>query len=132
MPAYSEETFFYEVLMRFGEVAPKKGKLIGASLTQITQLLKDGVVLNTTLNPPEQLALVDGESGQKLSDVLGEVNAATIIENQVLTANLVAAQAEIDRLNELLNAPSLEADTPDEAPAGETPDAAQASDETPA
>jgi len=131
VPVYSEETFFYEVLLRFGEVAPNKGKLTGASLTQLTQLLRDGVLLNSTINPPEQLALVDGESGIKLGDVLGEVNANTIIDNQVLSAanqslsaevaaattanqdlgtelgltreELTAAQAEIQRLTDLLN-----------------------------
>ena len=111
VPVYSEETFFYEVLLRFGEVAPNKGKLIGASLTQLTQLLKDGVLLNTTINPPEQLALIEGESGQQLSDVLGEVNAQTIIANQVLTAANQSLSANIDEL--LANVQSLDSDLTD-------------------
>jgi chromosome segregation ATPase len=122
MPVYNEETFFYEVLLRFGETDPNKGKLTGASLTQITQLTKDGAVLNSTINPPEQLALVDGENGQKLSDVLGEVNANTIVQNQTLstalaaeqgkteslTTNLSEAEATIDNLNAELTAANAE------------------------
>jgi hypothetical protein len=124
MPVYNEETFFYEVLLRFGETDPSKGKLTGASLTQITQLTKDGAVLNSTINPPEQLALVDGENGQKLSDILGEVNANTIIENQnlsnalaaeqastaTLTEQLAASQEEIQRLTDLIAADAATAE----------------------
>lgn len=98
MPVYSEETFFYEVLLRFGEVSPNKGKLVGASLTQLTQILKDGVLLNTTINPPQQLALVEGEDGQQLSEVLGLVNSQTIIDNQVLATENQRLSARVDDL----------------------------------
>ena len=93
-PVYEEQTFLYEVLLRFGEVDPNKGKLIGASQTKITQLLKDGKLLNSTIETPEQLATMDAESGTKLADVLGTVNAQNIIQNQVLSAALAAEQSK--------------------------------------
>jgi hypothetical protein len=124
MPVYNEETFNYEILLRFGDVAPNKGKLTGASRTTITQTTKDGVPIATNINSPEQLALIAGEEGEMLSQVLGEVNAATIIENQnlsnalaseqastaTLTEQLVAAQTEIQRLNDLLAADAATAE----------------------
>lgn len=94
IPVYEEQSFLYEVLLRFGEVDPNKGKLIGASQTKITQLLKDGKLLNSTIETPEQLATLDTESGTKLADVLGSVNAQNIIQNQVLSAALAAEQSK--------------------------------------
>lgn len=97
MPVYNEETFFYEVLLRFGETAPNKGLLTGAHRQTITQTTKDGVVIATQINTPEQLSLVSGQDGQLLSEVLGEVNAATLVLNgQLKTSlaevNVIAAQ----------------------------------------
>jgi hypothetical protein len=96
MPVYNEETFNYEILLRFGDNGPNKGKLTGASRTTITQTTKDGVPIGggTNINPPEQLALIAGQEGEMLSSVLGAVNAATIIDNQTLTAALAAAQGK--------------------------------------
>lgn len=104
MPVYNEETFNYEILLRFGDAAPNKGKLTGASRTTITQTTKDGVPISTNINSPEQLALIAGEEGEMLSAVLGEVNAATIIENQNLSNALASAQASRATLTEQLSA----------------------------
>jgi len=105
IPVYEEQSFLYEVLLRFGEIDPNKGKLIGASQTKITQLLKDGKLLNSTIETPEQLATLDTESGTKLADVLGTVNAQNIIQNQVLAASLASEQSENASLaNELSKA----------------------------
>jgi septal ring factor EnvC (AmiA/AmiB activator) len=93
MPVYNEETFFYEVLLRFGEIAPNKGRLTGAHRQTITQTTKDEVVIATQINPPEQLALVSGEDGQLLSAVLGEVNAATLVLNGQLQTSLAQVNA---------------------------------------
>jgi hypothetical protein len=93
MPVYNEETFFYEVLLRFGENAPNKGLLTGAHRQTITQTTKDGVVIATQINPPEQLALVGGEDGRLLGDVLGEVNAATLVVNGQLQTSLAQVNA---------------------------------------
>lgn len=103
MPVYKEETFNYEILLRFGDVDPYKGHLRGAHRQTITQTTKDGVPIATNINPPEQLALIAGEEGELLSGVLGEVNAATIVLNGQLQAgladlNAIAAQ-QLEQLN---------------------------------
>jgi hypothetical protein len=92
-PVYSEETFDYEILLRFGDTGTNKGKLTGASRTTITQTTKDGVPIATNINAPEQLALIAGEEGELLSTVLGEVNAATIVLNGQLQASLADLNA---------------------------------------
>jgi hypothetical protein len=92
-PVYSEETFNYEILLRFGDVDPYKGQLRGAHRQTITQTTKDGVPIATNINAPEQLALIAGEEGELLSDVLGEVNAATIVLNGQLQASLAEVNA---------------------------------------
>lgn len=88
MPVYKEENFNYEVLLRFGDVEPYKGLLRGAHRQTITQTTKDGVVIATNINPPEQLALISGEEGDLLANVLGEINAETIVLNGRLQNSL--------------------------------------------
>lgn len=105
MPVYNEDTFNYEILLRFGDAGPNKGQLTGASRTTITQTTKDGVPIATNINPPEQLALIGGEEGELLSGVLGEVNAATIVLNGQLQAtladlNTIAAQ-QLEQLTQV-------------------------------
>ncbi len=103
MPVYNEETFNYEILLRFGDTGPNKGQLSGASRTTITQTTKDGVPIATNINPPEQLALIAGQEGEMLADVLGEVNAATIIQNQTLSTALSAEQGKNETLSQGLS-----------------------------
>jgi hypothetical protein len=98
MPVYDEETFFYEVLLRFSDQKPHRGELSGALLRTLTVTTKDGLPFATQENPPQQLAIVEGEDGQKLSDVLGEVNANTIIQNQTLSTALAAEQGKTESL----------------------------------
>lgn len=93
MPVYKEETFNYEILLRFGDADPYKGQLRGAHRQTITQTTKDGVPIATNINAPEQLALIAGEEGELLSGVLGEVNAATIVLNGQLQASLADLNA---------------------------------------
>jgi hypothetical protein len=105
MPVYNEDTFNYEILLRFGDAGPNKGQLTGASRTTITQTTKDGVPIATNINAPEQLALIAGEEGELLSGVLGEVNAATIVLNGQLQASLadlntIAAQ-QLEQLTQV-------------------------------
>ena len=105
MPVYKEETFNYEILLRFGDTGPNKGQLTGASRTTITQTTKDGVPIATNINAPEQLALIADDEGELLSGALGEVNAATIVLNGQLQASLadlnaIAAQ-QLEQLTQL-------------------------------
>lgn len=105
MPVYNEDTFNYEILLRFGDTGPNKGQLTGASRSTITQTTKDGVPIATNINAPEQLALIVGEEGELLSGVLGEVNAATIVLNGQLQASLadlnaIAAQ-QLEKLTQV-------------------------------
>lgn len=93
MPTFTEETTPYEVLLRFNE-----GKLSGAHYQTITHVKRDGLIISSQSDALQQLALVEGEEGQKLSEVLGEITAATIIENQTLTEDLTAAISKIDEL----------------------------------
>ena len=104
MPVYREDTFNYEILLRFSDTGPNKGQLTGASRTTITQTTKDGVPIATNINAPEQLALIADEEGELLSTVLGEVNAETIVLNGQLQASLaelntIAAQ-QLDQLTQ--------------------------------
>lgn len=104
MPQFTEETFAYEILLRFGEGDATKGKLTGAHYQTITQVKRDGLIISSQIDTPQQLALIEGESGQMLSEVLGEVNAATIIENQTLTATLVSTQQQFAAAQEVADA----------------------------
>jgi len=104
-PVYEELTFPYEILLRFGDTDPYKGQLRGAHRQTITQTTKNGVIIATNINPPEQLALVASDEGEMLSGVLGEVNAATIVlngqlQNSLAEVNTIAA----DLLNQLIAA----------------------------
>lgn len=92
-PVYNEETFNYEILLRFGDIDPYKGLLRGAHRQTITQTTKNGVPIATNINAPEQLTLIAGEEGELLSTVLGEVNAATIVLNGQLQARLAELHA---------------------------------------
>lgn len=97
-PVFEQVTFFYEILLRFGDQKSNRGQLTGAHFQTLTQTLMDGNVIATADNGPKQLALLDGESGQKLSDVLGLANAQTIIQNQTLATDLVAERAKAEAL----------------------------------
>lgn len=92
--AFAKETIRNEVLLRFGEVGEQRDKLIGALQRSLEQVLEDGVIISSKALDPEQLSALPGQSGTPLADVLGEVTAATIIENQTLTATLASIQQQ--------------------------------------
>ena len=98
MPQFTEETFAYEILLRFGEGDTTKGKLTGAHYQTVTQVKRDGVIISSKIDTPQQLALLEGESGQMLSEVLGGVTAETIIHNQTLAASVATLQAQADQM----------------------------------
>lgn len=89
MAVWTEETLPYEVLMRFADAGPKKGQLTGAHFQTITTVYKDGVRFGVPeISQPQQLALVVGESGQLLSEVLGQALTGAIASNLTLTTQL--------------------------------------------
>ena len=97
MPTFTEETTPYEVLLRFSE-----GQLSGAHYQTITQVKRDGLIISSQIDAPQKLALVEGEEGQKLNEVLGDITAATIIDNRLLAEELSAANSRIYELTDLL------------------------------
>lgn len=97
-PVFEQVTFFYEILLRFGDQPGNRGLLTGAHLQKLTQAILDGKVIATTDNGPKPLALLDNEDGEKLADVLGEVNTQTLMQNQLLIAALAVEKGRTDEL----------------------------------
>ena len=102
-PVFEQVTFFYEVLLRFGDQPGNRGLLTGAHLQKLTQAILDGKVIATTDNGPKPLALLDNEDGEQLADVLGEVNTQTLMQNQLLTAALAVEKGRSDELTSELS-----------------------------
>lgn len=98
MATFVEKTQPYEVLIRFTD-----GQMTGAHFQTITTVLRDGVLFGIpVINQPEQLALVTGESGDLLSDVLGENLNSLVSTNQLQASKIEQLSAEIEALrNEL-------------------------------
>jgi len=95
---FAKETIRNEVLLRFGEIGEHRGKLIGAFQRSLEQVLEDGAIISSRPLDPEQLSALPGQSGTPLADVLGEVTAQTIIDNQ----NLNEALTELGQTNDAL------------------------------
>lgn len=102
-PVYDEIKFFYEILMRFSDHPDNRGELNYALLRTKTVTTKDGVQIAIQDNEPEQLALVEGDDGQKLDVVLDKANMTTIVANQTLNAALKTAKENAVGLNTLLD-----------------------------
>ena len=102
-PVYSEETFNYEILLRFGDSDPYKGQLRGAHRQTITQTKKDGVIIAASIDPPEQLSLLEGERGLFLFDLLGDISAETIVQNGILQNTISDLQERLDKQKEIIN-----------------------------
>lgn len=94
-----ETTRPYETLIRHNADGS-----IGAHHQRIYELIKDGQVLTSQLQPPVQLS-VAGEQGVPLAQVLGDAAAAALLANEktqtelfMVKAQLAAAQAELAKL----------------------------------
>ena len=96
--AFVKETLRNEIMLRFGEKVENRGKLIGASQRSLEQVMEDGAIISSKPLDPEQLSALPGQPGTPLADVLGEVTAQTIIDNQ----NLNDALTEEGKTNEAL------------------------------
>lgn len=89
MSGLSERTRAYETLIRHHE-----NGLIGAHHQTITEIMRDGVVFQATINPPQQLASYEGEAGTSLSTILGETVAPALLQ-------LDAANTRIEELTSI-------------------------------
>lgn len=96
--AFVKETLRNEIMLRFGEKVDNRGKLIGASQRSLEQVLEDGAIISSKPLDPEQLSALPGQAGTPLADVLGEVTAQTIIDNQNLNEALTEAGQTNDAL----------------------------------
>jgi hypothetical protein len=94
-----EQTRAYETLIRHHADGS-----IGAHHVRIYEVVKDGQVLTSQLQPPVPLS-VAGEQGVPLAQVLGEAAAAALLANEKaqvelasVKAQLATAQAELAKL----------------------------------
>jgi hypothetical protein len=84
----------YEILIRISEDGS-----VGSHYVSITEIVKDGVVINASLSQPIALGEVGGTT---LNDKLGEISANTLISNASLTAQVGVLTSQIDDLGDLL------------------------------
>lgn len=94
-----ETTRAYETLIRHHADGS-----IGAHHVRIYEVVKDGQVLTSQLQPPVPLS-VAGEQGVPLAQVLGEAAAAALLATEkaqaelaAVKAQLAAAQSELEKL----------------------------------
>ncbi|WP_144372638.1 hypothetical protein [Vogesella urethralis] len=94
-----ETTRAYETLIRHHADGS-----IGAHHVRIYEVVKDGQVLTSQVQPPVPLS-VAGEQGVPLAQVLGEAAAAALLATEkaqaelaAVKAQLAAAQSELEKL----------------------------------
>lgn len=99
-----------EILIRLSESG-----VAGAHYQTITEILRDGVVISASMNPPVPLNLT-GEGPEHLVTLLGETAATALTglatANQtiaVLQSDLLAAYAEIEALKAQISVEEPEA-----------------------
>jgi len=90
--ALSEQTRPYETMVRH-----HADGTIGAHHQTITEILRDKVVIQATVNEPQPLAVADGQNGLKLSEVLGEAATLALKENERLTGEVAASAASLEQ-----------------------------------
>lgn len=93
--ALTEKTRPYETLIRHNPDGS-----IGAHHQTITEILRDKVVIQGSLNDPIPLNVADGKDGLNLSTVLGEalaevINANGKLSEQVSALEGIKAQAQL-------------------------------------
>jgi hypothetical protein len=93
MPTYTEETKPYEFLIRFND-----DDNVGAQYQTQTKVFKDGLVFSAVIDPPVQLAVLDGEAGALLSDLLGAATVSTLANNTALAAQVAQLNAAGEQL----------------------------------
>ncbi|MBD8790975.1 hypothetical protein IFR09_11355 [Pseudomonas syringae] len=96
--ALSEETNPYEILIRLNA-----GGIAGAHYKTLTEIMRDGVVISATENPPMQLATAEGQEGLSLGVLLGDVAANALIQIDQLTQRARDISEQNQSLLEQLN-----------------------------
>lgn len=91
--ALSERTRPYETLIRH-----KEDGTIGAHHVQITEILRDKVIISATIGEALPLAVAEGQNGLKLSDVIGEAAAAALTQVETLQGQVATLTTERDAL----------------------------------
>jgi len=72
---------------------------IGAHHVQITEILRDGVVIpGAIIGPAMPLAVAEGQNGLKLADVIGQAAAAALTQAETLQVQVATLTAERDGL----------------------------------
>ncbi len=91
--ALTEKTRPYETLIRHNPDGS-----IGAHHQTITEILRDKVVIQGSLNDPIPLNVADGKDGLNLSKVLGEALAEVINDNGKLSSQLGEMSSQLEVL----------------------------------
>lgn len=91
--ALSERTRPYETLIRH-----KEDGTIGAHHVQITEILRDKVIISATIGEALPLAVAEGQNGLKLADVIGQAAAAALTQVETLQGQVATLTAERDGL----------------------------------
>jgi len=93
--ALSERTRPYETLIRH-----KDDGTIGAHHVQITEILRDKVIISATIGEALPLAVAEGQNGLKLADVIGQAAAAALTQVETLQGQVSTLTTERDALSE--------------------------------
>lgn len=93
--ALSERTRPYETLIRH-----KEDGTIGAHHVQITEILRDKVIISATIGEALPLAGAEGQNGLKLADVIGQAAAAALTQVETLQGQVSTLTTERDALSE--------------------------------
>lgn len=91
--ALSERTRPYETLIRH-----KEDGTIGAHHVQITEILRDKVIISATIGEALPLAVAEGQNGLKLADVIGQAAAAALTQVETLQGQVTTLTTERDDL----------------------------------
>lgn len=90
--ALSEKERPYETMIRH-----HADGTIGAHHQTITEILRDKVVIQATVNEPIPLAVADGQGGLSLADVMGEAATLALKENERLTGELATSALSLEQ-----------------------------------
>ncbi len=103
--ALTERTRPYETL-----ILHKEDGTIGAHHVQITEILRDKVIISATIGEALPLAVAEGQNGLKLSDVIGQAAAAALTQVETLQGQVSTLTTERDGLAQQVQQDAGQAD----------------------